>query len=185
MKLYLLRHAERGHGKEQDTLTETGIEQSKSIVSSLEKLGINKIICADTERAIKTIEPFLDKFHGEIEYTDLVVEQKMGKLAGKSGQEYRDALEKSGLDKKEFRPEGGENYYDLIERAKKFLKGLKNEKTENILVSTHAGFIRAIIVSLLKLPEEELKFDFVSITSIEFNKDFKIINSEINKKILI
>ena len=36
---------------------------------------------------------------------------------------------------------------------------------------------------LLKLPEEELKFDFASITSIEFDDNFNVINYTLNNKI--
>ncbi len=183
MKLYLLRHAERVYGKEQDTLTFEGIKQSKEIVSSLKNLEIDKIICADTKRAIKTIEPFLKNNSIDTEYTNSVNEQEMGKLAGKSGAEYREAIQKSGLDKKRFRPEGGENYYDLIERAKKVLERLKREKAENILISTHAGFIRAITMLILSLPEEQLKFDFASLTIIELDKNFNVIKYGLNKKI--
>ena len=176
MKLYLLRHTERGHGKEQDILTLRGIEQSKEIVNYLVTLNIQKVICANTKRAIKTIKPFLDNFSRDTIYTPLVNEQEMGELTGKSGEDYKEAIKKSGLNKKNFRPENGENFHDLIERAKKFLNELKTEKTENILISTHAGFIRSIIVLLLNLPEEQLKFDFASITFIELDKNFKVIN---------
>jgi broad specificity phosphatase PhoE len=183
MKLYLLRHAERGHGEKQDILTDLGVEQSKKIIPFLEKLDINKIICADTNRAKETINPFIKKSSLSVEYTPLVNEQEMGELAGKSGSEYREKLEKSGLSKEEFRPKGGENYSDLVHRAKDFLNNLKNEKVENILVSTHAGFICSIIISLLNLPKENLTFDFASITYIEFDKNFKVIKYELNKKI--
>jgi broad specificity phosphatase PhoE len=182
MKLYLLRHAERGHGEDQDKLTELGIEQSKEIVPFLEKLDINRIICANTKRAMKTIEPFIKNSKINIEYTSLVNEQEMGELTGKSGSEYRAKLEESGLSKEEFRPKGGENYSDLMNRAKSFLNNLKNEKSENILVSTHAGFIRSIIIVLLKLPKEELIFDSASITCIEFNEKLNVIKYELNKK---
>jgi len=107
----------------------------------------------------------------------------MGELTGKSGSEYKEKLEKSGLSKEEFRPIGGENYSDLINRAKIFLNNLKKENSENILVSTHAGFIRSVIILLLNLPKEELIFDSASITFLEFDKDFKVINCELNKEI--
>ena len=183
MKLYLLRHAERGHGEKQDILTDFGIEQSEKIVPFMKKLGIDKIICADTNRAKKTIEPFIKKFPLTIEYTSLVNEQEMGELTGKSGSEYREQLENSGLSKEEFRPKGGENYSDLINRAKVFLNNLKNEKSENILVSTHAGFIRSLIILLLNFKKEELNFDSASITWIEFDKDLNILKYELIKKI--
>jgi broad specificity phosphatase PhoE len=183
MKLYLLRHAERGHGKEQDSLTLYGKEQSENIVPHLKSLNIDKIFCAKTNRAEETIKPFMKHFSKEIEYTSLINEQEMGELNGKSGEDYRKVIEKSGLNKKEFRPEKGENYYDLFERAKKFLDSLKKEKAERILISTHAGFIRATVALLLNLPEEKLEFNSASITFIELDKHFKVISYNINKDI--
>lgn len=184
MKIFLLRHAERGHGKEQDTLTNLGIEQSEKIVYYLEKFNFDKIICADTNRAKKTIEPFVKKFPTKVEYTSLVNEQEMGELTGKSGSEYKEELEKSGLIKEEFRPKGGENYFDLMNRAKQFLNNLEKEKSENIFISTHAGFIRSVIILLLNMPKENLIFDSASLTTVEFDKNFKVINYELNKKIV-
>jgi broad specificity phosphatase PhoE len=183
MRIYLLRHAERKHGEEQDELTEKGIKQSNEIVRYLKKLNFDKIICADTNRAKKTIEPFLKEFSGEIIYTNLVNEQEMGELAGKTGSEYREQLEKSGLSKEEFRPTGGENYFDLINRAKKFLEIIKKEKGKNILVSTHAGFIRSVVINLLNFSRENLIFDSASLTMLELDDNFKIINYELNKQL--
>jgi probable phosphoglycerate mutase len=181
MRIYLLRHAERKHGEEQDKLTEKGIRQSNEIIRHLKKLNLDKIICADTNRAKKTIEPFLKEFFGEIIYTNLVNEQEMGELTGKTGSEYREQLEKSGLSKEKFRPKGGENYFDLINRAKKFLEIIKKDGSKNILVSTHAGFIRSIVINLLDLPKENLIFDSASLTIFELDDNFKIINYELNK----
>jgi 2,3-bisphosphoglycerate-dependent phosphoglycerate mutase len=181
MKLYLLRHAERGHGEDQDKLTELGVEQSKRLVPYLKTLNIKKVICASTNRAKETIKPFIQDSNLEVEYTSLVNEQEMGELTGRSGAEYKEALKESGLSKDEFRPAGGENYSDLMNRAKKFLELLRNEKTENILISTHAGFIRSVIILLLNLPREELTFDSASITSLEINKNFKVVNYKLNK----
>lgn len=184
MKLYLLRHAERGHGEEQDQLTEMGIEQSNHLIHYLNSLHLNKIICANTNRARKTIEPFLKKFNISTEYTSLVNEQELGDLFGKSGAEYREQLQKSGLSKEEFRPKNGENYFDLMNRAKEFLEIMRKEKNQNILISTHAGFIRSVIILLLNLPKEKLVFDPVSLTSIEFDDYFNIIQYKLNEKII-
>ncbi len=183
MRIYLLRHAERKHGEEQDELTEKGIRQSNDIVTSLKKLNFDKIICANTNRAKKTIEPFLKEFSGEVNYTSLVNEQEMGELTGKTGSEYRKQLGRSGLSKEEFRPKGGENYFDLINRAKKFLEIIKKGGSKNILVSTHAGFIRSVVINLLDLPRENLIFDSASLTILELDNNFKIVNYELNKKL--
>jgi len=185
MKIYLLRHAERGHGKEQDELTSRGANQSEEIIPFLKEINPDYIICAETNRAKKTIEPFLKKYNLNAEYTPLVNEQEMGELLGKSGSEYRKKLEESGLNKQEFRPKGGENYFDLLKRARIFLDKIKKEKYKNILISTHAGFIRSVIKLILDIPSDELVFDPASISVVELDKDFNIIRYELNKKIFV
>lgn len=182
MKVYLLRHAERGCGEKQDTLTSNGKKQSQIIVPYLKKLKVDKVICANTNRAKETIEPFLKHFSKElVVYTYLVNEQEIGKLAGKSRNEYRAALIKSKLNEKEFRPKGGENYYDLIDRAKKFLGDIKKDKSKSILVSTHAGFIRSFITLILNVPNENLIFEYASITFIEFDDEFNVVDYKLNQ----
>jgi len=184
MKIYFLRHAERGSGIEQDTLTKKGEKQAENIVFYLKNLGIDKIICGKTDRTKKTIEPFLLKFNKKAEYTSLVNEQEMGELTGKSRADYQNALILSELSKEEFKPKGGENYYDLMDRAKIFLNQLKNEKSQNILVVTHAGFIRSVFINLLNLKKETLNFDPASITWIEFDEKFNVLDYNLNLKIV-
>lgn len=184
MKLYLLRHAERGHGPEQDILTELGKKQSEEIVPYLTNLKIDQVICAETNRAKRTIEPFILSFNSKVEYTSLVNEQEMGELSGKSGLEYKNALEKSGLTKEDFRPKGGENYRDLMNRVKIFLNRLKKEKYQNILVVTHAGFIRSIINLILNVKKDTLNFDAASLTFIEFNDQFEVLDYKLNQTII-
>jgi len=181
MKLYLLRHCERGHGENQDTLTELGKGQAEKMVSYLGTLKIDKIICAETNRAKETINPFLVKSgFKNVEFTSLVNEQEMGELTGKLNSEYEKAREEAGLSKDEFKSKRGENYFDLIERARLFLEKLKKEKLEDILVVTHAGFIRSIAILLLNLKREELNFNSASITSIELDEKFNILNYKLN-----
>ncbi len=185
MKLYLLRHAERGHGKKQDTLVKEGVKQSNLIINSLSKLGIEKIYCSDSKRTKKTIEPFLKNFNGEVIYTDEINELRMGVLEGKSGKEYNEMLEKSGLSKEDFRPPKGENFEDFRNRVKKFIESLKDEKKEKVLLVTHGGVIRNFIKSLINLPPEEIsKIDFVSLTTFEIDGDFQVISYSLNEKII-
>jgi len=168
MKIYLLRHAERGHGKEQDTLTEKGILQSDELKERLKGYKIDKIFCSVSNRTKMTIKPFLEKFYGEVVYTPELEEMRLGILQGKTGQEFRDALAKSGLSKEDFRPEGGENKEDFEKRIKNFIRILKKEVAENILICTHAGVIRLFLKYLSKIDENNLpKPDFVSIIPIE------------------
>src|SRR3989338_6768784 len=152
MKLYLLRHGERGHGESQDTLTEKGVEQAKKVALYISELRIGKIISGDSQRAKITTAEILKIKKYPVDYTSLVNEQCLGVIQGKSGKEFGEALKKSGLSKKYFRPINGENRYDAYERARKFVGKLRSEKTENILVVSHSGFISDVITLLLDKP---------------------------------
>jgi broad specificity phosphatase PhoE len=175
MKLYLLRHGQRGHGPEMDTLVPEGIKQSEKTAEYLKKLKIDKVICGDSNRARKTAEPFLKDFKGKVEYTPEVNEQDMGIFQGKSKSEWDEAVKKSGLSEKEFRPESGESSFDAYERARKFIESLKKEKAENILVVSHSGFISDVSTILLNKAKDEninYKMQFCAITCFELDKDF-------------
>ena len=168
MKIYLLRHAERGHGEEQDTLTDKGLLQAKELKEKLKKLNIEKIYCSSSYRTKKTIEPFLEEFNGEVIYTPRLEEMRLGVLQGKTASEFREALSKSRLSKDEFRPEGGENLSDFENRVSEFIEELKKEKNKIILISTHAGVIRMFFKFLTDIPKEEIKKqDFASLTLIK------------------
>lgn len=188
MKLYLIRHAERGHGAKQDTLTKEGLLQAKKLAEYLKNLKINKIICGTTNRAKKTAKPIIHYFDNvEIEYTNEISEQNLGELQGKTANEWRDVVIKSGLSEEEFKPKGGENIVDAYQRAKKFVEKLKSEKEKNILIFSHSGFISNILTILLKKSQEEninYKTDFCTLTYLELDKNFNVLKFKFNKKII-
>jgi len=184
MKLYLLRHGKRGHGPEQDVLTPEGIKQAEKTAEYLKKLNVNKVFCGTSNRARKTAEPFLKMFKGLVEFTSEVNEQSLGIFEGKSEREWEEAVKKSGLSEKEFRPRGGENRDDAYNRAKKFWEKLKKEKSKKILVVSHSRFISDLCTVILKEPKEKSKLyksDNCAITFFEFDKDFNVKSYCINK----
>ncbi|MBI5798115.1 histidine phosphatase family protein [Candidatus Woesearchaeota archaeon] len=185
MKLYFIRHAQRGYGEEQDTLTEEGVEQAQKLAKYLCKFEIDKIICSSLNRTRKTVEPTLAILHVPVEFTDEVIEQKNGILQGRTAEEYRTALRESGLTKEEFRPEGGENESDAYHRAERFVQKLKKQKEQNILIISHAGFISNIVVILLKKSKEErknYKSDFCALTYFELDDHFNVLDYRTNQK---
>ena len=179
MKIYLLRHAQRGHGEKQDTLTEIGKEQAKRTAEFFKKIQLNKIICGTKNRAKETLQPILKYQGGYVEYTPEVNEQELGIFEGKSAKEFKEAIENSGLSEEEFRPEGGENRKDAYKRVKRFYEKLKKESAENLLVVSHAGFISDFITLLLGLPENEnihFKTGFCAISYFELDENFEVRN---------
>lgn len=179
MKVYLLRHGQRGHGLEQDSLTDIGKEQARRTARFLKNMGFSKIICGNKKRAKETLKPILKYQRCGVEYTSEVNEQELGILEGKSAKEFKEALENSGLSEEEFRPEGGENRRDAYERAKKFYNRLKKENIQTLLVVSHAGFISDLVTLFLGLSEEEnihFKTGFCAINYFELDKNFKVKN---------
>lgn len=69
----------------------------------------------------------------------------------------------------------GESFSDMIQRAHSFLEEIMNEK-EDILVVTHAGFIRAIMVAAGKLTKNNM-FE----KNVEYGQIIELDLSEINK----
>jgi len=177
MKIYLLRHGQRGHGEKQDTLTDVGKEQARRTAEFFKKIKLNKIICGSKNRAKETLRPILKYQECFVEYTRAINEQELGVFEGKSAKEFKEAIENSGLSEEEFRPEGGENRKDAFNRAKKFYMKLQKEKVENLLVVSHSGFISDLITQILGLPEDEnihFKTGFCSISYFESDKNFKV-----------
>lgn len=179
MRIYLLRHAQRGYGEKQDILTEIGKEQARRTVEFFKKIQLNKIICGTKNRAKETLQPILKYQRGYVEYKLDVNEQELGIFEGKSTKEFREAIKTSGLSEEKFRPEGGENRNDTYERAKRFYEKLKKEDAESLLVISHAGFISDLITLLLGLSENEnvhFKTGFCAISYFELDENFKVRN---------
>lgn len=183
MRIYLLRHAERGYGKKNDSLTEEGIKQAKRTAKYFRKIKIDRMICGGLNRTRKTAEPLLSVIKCPVEYTSLVNEQSIGIFQGKSLEEYRKALEESDLSEEEFRPKKGENRHDAFRRVKQFIEQIKKETVRNLLVVSCSGFIADVITEFLKLSKEEsknLKIANCSISYLELDKDFNVLDSDIN-----
>lgn len=184
MKLYIIRHAESlGNLSnliiENSNLTSHGKEQAKRLGISLKKLKIQKIFSSDLGRTKLTAQIISQKIKKEIVYTELLREKNMGKLFNQSRKKIRKILEDSKEGKYRFRPDSGENMQDIMNRARKFINILKNEKSNSIAIVTHAGFIEAFILELFNLPFEEAKFIQIkpaSISTFTFDDKFRTID---------
>ena len=184
MKLYFIRHAQRGHGKKQDVLTKYGVEQVQKLAKCLSGLKVDKIICSSSKRAIKTAEPIATALNVSIEFTNKINERSLGIFQGRP-KEGKVALQKSGLTRDEFRPEKGENALDAYNRAKEFVEQLKKRKEKSLLIVSHSGFISDVAIILLKKAMNEnknFKSGFCALTYFELDNDFKVINYKINQK---
>ena len=163
MKLYFVRHA-RAISNEKEInasryeeycggLTEQGKEQAEKLTSELKKYKFNKVISSPLNRAIKTVEPYLDslKDKPELIILDLINERDLGDLAGTvRGEVGKFQREHNIIDKVAWVPPNGESLIDVYKRAKKFLEWLKEncEEKDLILISSHSVFITALLIAI-------------------------------------
>lgn len=181
MKLIIVRHGEteenitktvqgHRHGK----LTETGTIQAKKLALRLKDEKIDAIYSSDLGRCKQTAAEIL-RFHNvPVRYTDELRERNLGVFEGRHRDVLHGAVEKSGLPRAHFKPEGGESFLDLKARVQIFLDrliGLYKGKT--VLLVTHGGVVKMLLGILLKKPIEEaleLKPANASITIIEIGE---------------
>ena len=148
-----------------------------AVTEFFKKVRLNKIRWGNKNRAKETLRPILENQKCKVEYTSEVNERELGVFDGKSGKEWKEAIENSGFSEDEFKPENGENRRDAYNRAKEFYKKLQKEKIENLLIVSHAGFISDLITFLLSLPEHEninFKTSFCAVSYFNLDENFKV-----------
>ncbi len=171
MKLYLMRHAQSigNYKKLLDSrlnygLSEKGKMQANNIASFLEKYQFDVIIVSPLKRTQETIKPFLQKHHIKLVVSDLTLERDGGIFTGKNQNVIKDFCEKNNLERVSFRPEKGEAILDVFERAKKFVKYLKeNYNNKSILIVGHKNFLMCLEIVIT---EKDI-LHYYSYTSLE------------------
>ena len=184
MNIYLIRHAESfGNLSESivkdSKLTSFGEEQAKRLAIHFKKLNIQKIFSSDIGRAISTTKTISKKVKKKVIYTKLIRERNMGRLLNQRREKIRKILSSHPQGEHYYRPISGESMIDVEKRASEFIQMLKREKSEDIAVVTHAGFIISFIIELFKLPQKERKFIQIkpaSISKITFDSNFRVTN---------
>lgn len=182
MKLIIVRHGETEENVEKivqghklGILTNKGLEQAKKLGQRLKDEKIDVIFSSDLLRAKNTTRE-IEKYHNiPVHYDKELNERCMGIFEGRPVEEYEKALNESGLDIGDFRPEGGESFTELRERAKRFLERLREEyKGKTVLISSHGWFSAMLLGILLNMPIEEaadLDLENASINIIELGEN--------------
>lgn len=160
--LYFMRHAESEANladilaSQLDfPLTEKGKMDAQKIAEEVQQSHpIDHIICSPLLRAQQTAEPFEAVF-GLTATTDTrVIEQNLGKFAGKTYTELDD--EPDYCHDRSLRwkwtPEGGGESYEMIaERLQPFFDAMFEHNNEHILIITHAVTLRLVKSILLNI----------------------------------
>ncbi len=171
-RLFIVRHAEtvENHtrivqGQQDGTLSERGERQAEVLARYLRQFSFEKIVASDLGRVRQTLKPYLNGSSPEVQYTPLLRERSFGEIEGKSFREYQEVLSASRVSHTTFRPTDGENFHDVLSRARQFLADLELQPGYCLLV-THGGMVRSLMAALLDKPIEEMLSFPIENTSI-------------------
>ncbi len=168
MKLYLVRHAQRGFGLKFDELTPFGIEQAKRLAYFFKNKKVDVVYCSINNRAKQTLEylkPFLK--NATIKYTKMIKQHNVPEEVGE------DAFKVLKL------KEHVESEESLEKRTQRFLNFLKKKhKKHSVLVISHKEVIKSLICRILNFPPTEKiyinKLHSASVSSFDIDNNFRI-----------
>ena len=194
-KIYFVRHGETEsnigntvYHTPTTPLTQKGKSQVVIVAERFAKIPIDTIVSSNLTRAKETVEIIAKKIDIPVNYSDLFVEiRKPSAVFGK------DKNSKIALD---YKKEIKNNYHDLNwhysdeesfnelkKRALNALKYLANRPEDNILVVTHADFLKCMIACVNfgdKLTREEcdkyihsLRSENTGVTILEYSAESK------------
>jgi broad specificity phosphatase PhoE len=160
--LYFMRHAESEANLEDILasqldfpLTEKGKMDAQQIAQDVQQFhSIDHIICSPLLRAKQTAAPFEQLFALTAVTDARVIEQNLGKFAGKSYTELDDQPDychDRSLRWKWIPGGGGESYEMIAARLQPFFEEMFAQEHEHILIITHAVTLRLVKSILLNI----------------------------------
>ncbi len=192
MRLFLVRHAESTtninytYGADSTSLTANGVIQARRTGKVLEKEVIDTIFCSNTKRTKQTLKQILKYVtKARVIFTDIIKERDLGIFKNKNKALLYKKQTREGREKYNFKPENGEDYYNVRKRAKEFIRELKQYEGKNVLVISHDIFIKMLILELLKLPmkqSELIQITNAGITLFELTSTFEVKTFELSRQ---
>lgn len=168
--LYLIRHGQtqwnvqrRMQGRLDSALTKSGIEQAHlhgKLLKSQVKVERPWVSPAGRTRA--TADIINSYVRAPIDFEDSLLERDVGDWSGLTiddiEADYPQAWHSRLVDPYHFRPPGGENINDMLERSSGFVRAVFTGEHIEVALVTHQVMSRVIITHLLQLePEETLQ----------------------------
>lgn len=163
MRIIAVRHGETVEnvtrvimGHNPGTLTLLGMQQAKAVAVLLKDEKIDIIFASDLGRAVNTTNEIAAYHNCPVVYSKELRERSYGVFSGRAYAEFAAAEKASGADPINYRPPGGENISDVQTRVSSFIDSLYSKyDKKTLLISTHAGIIRALKSLYFGLSTEE------------------------------
>jgi len=170
LRWFLVRHGEtewnrvgRAQGQSDPPLNQEGREQAEAVAARLAPVAFEAAYSSDLRRAADTAAPVVRGRDTPIVYRRDLREKSFGEWEGMTYEElqlrYPAMLEELFDERPAFAPPGGESDLELFARAAGAVAGIMGRHAGNggnILVASHGGTLRAMMVSMLGLPVESM-----------------------------
>lgn len=191
--IFLVRHGEAENNVkpqlyvgQEARLTKTGLAQAQRIATRAKRLPLDAVIASDFTRAQETALIISEAVNIPVETSALFGERRHPEgLVGLPWNDEETARRENAWIETFFKSgarfEGGENYDDMLARAKAALQFLAEHKAPHILVVTHGFFLRLLVAyvilgesvtpQLFKSFEWGIRTRNTGITVLHFNKD--------------
>ena len=163
-KWLLVRHGEttwnalgKIQGHEDVKLSEVGRHQAEQLKNRLSGVNLDAAFSSDLTRCVETAQIVTTKAETQLSLTGLMREQGFGSWQGLGFQEVKtqdpDLYDRMMGRDPGFTPPGGESYRDVVRRVNEFSRILMlKDYLGMVLIVGHAGSLRALISSMLKIP---------------------------------
>jgi broad specificity phosphatase PhoE len=164
----------------QAELTERGLVQANVLASWIKKEKIEVILSSTAKRVVATAQIIGTTLKVKPILLTNLDEWRIGDWEGRSYLEVKkndpDVYNAWSKDPIRNKPPGGESVIDLIERSRNELEALLSiYEGKTVVLVTHAGIIRSILVNALGMPVDNfwrISVPVGSLSRIDFSKNF-------------
>lgn len=189
MNIYIVRHGETDwnregiyQGQTDTSLNEKGRDDAKKLAVALNKIRFSCIYSSDLKRARETAEIINEYLNLSIFYTRDLREMDFGRWTGVSVFDMEridpDLFKRWQDNPWDISPPGGETFKELTERVVKTIGEISHKHIdENVLVVSHGGPIKALILWLLHGSPRSywnIKISHRTIVLLEKDTDYRI-----------
>ena len=155
MNIYLLRHGQteenrRGtyYGDLDIDLNAIGISQGNKAKDYFSDIKLDRVYVSDKKRTLEMAKLVLGQAEMKVIQDNRINETNFGDFEGKTYEEIKTLYPEECVlwqnNWMEFVPPSGESYIELCKRVKSFMEDIKKLESDNILICTHSGVMRAI-----------------------------------------
>ena len=183
-KLLLVRHGltdwnniHKFQGRTDIPLNNAGLEQAEKTARRIEKWQVDAVYTSPLSRALQTADIIAARFQKKPVVLDDLTEVNFGTWEGLL---FREQLEKNNesllkwiADPFFYTPPGGEEWDAISQRIERAVSAVMGSEHRHIVIVSHGGIIRALLVALLGLDPHtvwKIKFANCSLTGIDIKE---------------